>query len=459
MNIIIAGAGKIGLTIAEHLAEEGHSVTVVDIREDKLKKADEQLDVMCVKGNCASQAVLRQAGAEDADILVAATGSDEINILSCHCAHQMGAAYTVARVRGTDYLTEVDTLRREMGINTIINPELASAEEISRLLRFPSAANVDTFARGRVEIVSFIVQDKDGLDGRALSSLSSRIRDLPILFCAVERGSGVIIPNGSFVLKNGDKVYTVGTPAGLHRLLRILGRGSQKIRSVFIIGGGRISYYLMKLLGRMDIDCKVVELSEDRCRQLSEAFPQSMVICGDGTDPELLEEERMASSDAFVALTGRDEDNLIISLYAHQSGVGKVIAKSSRQNYSNIARSAGLESVVSPKTSTAYQILQVVRAIQNSKGNVMKALYKIADGQAEAMEFAVGPSTNHLGVPLRSLKLKEGILIAALVRKGQIIIPEGSTSLQEGDTAIVIARDSGIMDLNAIYADFFGKGG
>lgn len=459
MNTIIAGAGKIGLTIAEHLAEEGHSVTVVDIRDDKLRKADEQLDVMCVKGNCASQAVLRQAGAADADILVAATGSDEINILCCHCAHQMGTAYTVARVRGTDYLTEVDTLRREMGINTIINPELASAEEISRLLRFPSAANVDTFARGRVEIVSFIVQDKDGLDGRALSSLSSRIRDLPILFCAVERGSGVIIPNGSFVLKNGDKVYAVGTPAGLHRLLRILGRGSQKIRSVFIIGGGRISYYLMKLLNRMDIGCKVVELSEDRCRQLSEAFPQSMVICGDGTDPELLEEERMASSDAFVALTGRDEDNLIISLYAHQSGVGKVIAKSSRQNYSNIARSAGLESVVSPKTSTAYQILQVVRAIQNSKGNVMKALYKIADGQAEAMEFAVGPSTNHLGVPLRSLKLKEGVLIAALVRKGQIIIPEGSTSLQEGDTAIVIARNSGIMDLNAIYADFFGKGG
>lgn len=459
MNIIIAGAGKVGVTIAEHLAAESHNVTIIDIRDDILSKASDQLDVMCVKGNCASQAVLRQAGAVEADILVAATDSDEINILCCHCAHQIGVSYTVARVRGNEYIADVHELKRDLGINMIINPEFATAEEISRLLRFPSAANIDTFARGRVEIVGFHLQESDGLNGRALSSLSARIRDLPILFCAVERGGDVFIPDGSFVLAQGDKVYIAGTPAGIHQLFRLLGRDNHKVRTVFIIGGGRIAFYLLGILERLGLDCKLVERNETRCRQLAEHFPRSLIILGDGTDPELLTEERMTSNDAFVALTDRDEDNLIISLYAHQSGVSKVIAKSSRQNYSSIARSAGLESVVSPKLTTASQILRTVRGIQNSKGNVMNALYRIADGHAEAMEFVAGPSTHYLGVPLRSLRLKKGILIAVIVRGPQVIIPEGSTYMQEGDTVIVIAKDSGIMDLNGIYADPFGIGG
>lgn len=459
MNIIIAGAGKVGITLAEHLANEGHSVTVVDVRDETLNKVSDQLDVMCVKGNCASQGILRQAGADGADILIAATDSDEINILCCHCAHQIGVSYTVARVRGNEYMADVQELKHDLGINMIINPEFATAEEISRLLRFPSAANIDTFARGRVEIVSFHIQDSDNLSGRSLSSLSARIRDLPILFCAIERGGDVFIPDGAFELKLGDKAYIAGTPAGIHQLFRQLGRDNHKVRSVFVIGGGRIAFYLLNILERLGLDCKLVERSEARCRQLSESFPRSLIIHGDGTDPELLTEERMTSSDAFVALTDRDEDNLIISLFAHQHGVSKVIAKSSRQNYSSIARSAGLESVVSPKLTTAYQILRTVRGIQNSKGSVMNALYKIADGHAEAMEFVAGPTTHNLGIPLKSLKLKKGILIAVIVRGSQVIIPEGSTYLQDGDTVIVIAKDSGIMDLNAIYAESFGMGG
>lgn len=459
MNIIIAGAGKVGVTLAEHLAAEHHNVTIIDVHDETLNKVSDQLDVMCVKGSCASQKVLKQAGAVDADILIAATNSDEINILCCHCAHQIGVSYTVARVRGNEYIADVQGLKRDLGINMIINPEFATAEEISRLLRFPSAANIDTFARGRVEIVGFRIQESDGLSGRALSSLSSRIRDLPILFCAVERGGDVFIPDGSFVLAHGDKVYTAGTPAGIHQLFRQLGRDNHKVRNVFIVGGGRIAYYLLNIVERLGMNCKLVEKNEARCRQLAEDFSHSLIILGDGTDPELLTEERMASSDAFVALTDRDEDNLIISLYAHQTGVPKVIAKSSRQNYSSIARSAGLESVVSPKLTTAYQILRTVRGIQNSKGSVMNALYKIAEGHAEAMEFVVGPSTHYLGVPLKSLKLKKGVLIAVVVRGNQVIIPEGSTYMQEGDTVVVVARDSGIMDLNAIYADALGLGG
>lgn len=454
MNIIIAGAGKVGTTLAELLVAEDHNVTIVDIHSETLSKVSDHLDVMCIKGNCASKTTLQQAGAETADILVACTDLDEINILCCHCGHQIGIGYTVARVRNTDYTSDVQALKNDLGINLIVNPEREAAEEISRLLRFPSASNIDTFARGRVEIIGFRIQESDGLSGRAISSLSSRIRTLPLLFCAVERDGAVFIPNGSTVFSTGDKVYVAGTPTGIHQLFKLIGRDNRKVRSVFIVGGSRIAYYLLGILERIGIHGKLIERKESRCRELAESFPRSLIINGDGTDPELLSEERLTSSDAFVALTDRDEDNLIISLYAHQSGISKVIAKSNRQNYFNIAKSAGVESIVSPKLTSAYQILRTVRAIQSSKGSVMTALYKIADGHAEAMEFVAGPSTRNLGTSLKDLKLKSGILIAVLVRSNQVIIPEGSTYMQEGDTVIVVARDSGIMDLNDIFADF-----
>ena len=451
MNIIIAGAGKVGGTVAEHLSQEGHSVTIVDMADKTLERLSNQLDVMCVKGNCASRDLLLEAGARDCDVLIAATASDEINLLCCHCAHNIGVPYTVARVRGTEYANDLDTLKRDLGITMLINPEFASSVEISRLLRFPSAANIDTFARGRVELISFHVQETDFLAGRSLASLSSKIQGLPILFCAVERGEDVFIPNGSTVPVKDDRVYLAGTPNGIHQFFKLLGRHTHRIRNVFIIGGGRIAFYLLVQLERLGMSCKVVERSDARCRALAEEFPHSLVIHGDGTDPELLEEERMAASDAFIALTDRDEDNLIISLYAHQAGVPKVVAKSSRQTYTALARSAGVESVGSPKLATAGQILRFIRGLQNSKGTVMTALYRIAGGKAEAMEFIVSPATRNLNVPLRDLRLRRGVLIAVIVRGNRVIIPEGSTCLEQGDDVIVIARDSGILDLNDIY--------
>ncbi len=451
MKIIIAGAGKVGGTVAEHLADEGHSVTIVDMSDSTLNRLGNQLDVMCLKGNCASRDILVEAGAKDCDVLVAATASDEINLLCCHCAHNIGVPYTVARVRGTEYAKDLDTMKRDLGITMLINPEFASAVEISRLLRFPSAANIDTFARGRVELISFHIQEDDFLAGRSLASLSSKIQGLPVLFCTVERGDSVFIPNGSTVLAKDDRVYMAGTPNGIHQFFKLLGRETHRIRSVFIIGGGRIAYYLLRQLERLGMNCKVVEKNDTRCRSLAEEFPHSLILQGDGTDPELLDEERMTSSDAFIALTDRDEDNLIISLYAHQAGVSKVVAKSNRQNYTSIARSAGVESVVSPKLTTVGQILRMVRGLQNSKGSAMTALYRISEGRAEAMEFVVAPTTRNLGVPLKDLKLKKGILIAVIVRDSKVIIPEGSTSLERGDNVIVVARDSGILDLNDIY--------
>ena len=457
LNIIIAGGGKVGSTLAEHLSGEGHSITIVDVSEAALNRLSNQLDLMCLKGSCSSRDVLLEAGAKDADVLIAATSSDEINLLCCHCAHRLGIPYTVARVRGTEYVNDLDTLRQDLGITMLVNPELATAGEISRLLRFPTAANIDSFARGRVELVSFHIQEGDFLAGRTLASLTSKIRDLPILFCAVERGEDVFIPNGSSTLTTEDKVYMAGTPNGIHQFFKLLGRQTHRIRSAFILGGGRIAYYLLPQLERLGINCKVVERDEDRCRALAERFPHSLILHGDGTDPELLTEERLAASDAFIALTDRDEDNLIISLYAHQAGVSKVVAKSSRQNYTAIARSAGVESVVSPKLTTAYQILRLIRGLQNSKGTAMTALYRIAGGRAEAMEFPVTAATRNLGIPLKDLRLRQGVLVAVVVRRGKVIIPEGSTCLENGDDVIVVARDSGILDLNDIYAE--GAGG
>ena len=451
MTIIIAGGGKAGSTLAEHLAGEGHSVTIVDVSDSTLSRLSNQLDVMCLKGNCVSREVLLEAGAKETDVLIAATGSDEINLLCCHCANRIGVAYTVARVRGAEYVNELDTLKTDLGITMLINPELTAAVEISRLLRFPSAANIDSFARGRVELVSFTVQEGDFLAGKTLAALSSKIQGLPMLLCAVERGEDVFIPNGASLLAVGDRVSVAGTPSGIHQFFKLLGRQTHRIKNVFIIGGGRIAFYLLVQLERLGMSCKVVEKSAERARELAEEFPRSLIIHGDGTDPELLTEERMAASDAFIALTNRDEDNLIISLYAHQAGVSKVVAKSSRQNYTAIARSAGVESVVSPRLATAGLILRFIRGLQNSKGTVMNALYRIAGGKAEAMEFFVTSATRNLNVPLKELKLRRGVLIAVIVRGNRVIIPEGSTCLELGDDVIVIARDSGILDLNDIY--------
>jgi trk system potassium uptake protein TrkA len=300
--------------------------------------------------------------------------------------------------------------------------------------------------------MGFRLQEGDFLVGKPLHALP-QIKKLSLLVCAVDREGTVHIPNGTFIPEVGDKLYLIGEPEGLTEFFRLLGRYTPKVKQVFLVGGGKISSYLAALLDRMGVKVKIVEPDMERCRQLSERFPRATIICGDGTDQEVLESENMAASDAFIALTNWDEDNLIISLYAMHQGVPKVIAKCNRQNYAGIARSVGLDSVISPKFITASHILRVVRGMQNSHGSVMNSLHRIADGGAEAMEFTVSPSTKYLNTPLRHLRLNPGILIAVIVRGQDIIIPEGSSSLQAGDKVILISRNSGILDLNDIYRE------
>ena len=457
LKIIIVGNGKVGLTLAEQLSKEGHDVTIVDTNFETLKKSSDTLDVMCVKGNGASVSTLDEAGVSTADIVIAATNMDEINMVCCLTAKRLGAKFVIARIRSAEYTVGQSSLKEALGIDMVINPEQATATEISRLLRFPNAANIESFCRGRVELVGFRLQDGDFLVGKTLGSLFIKLHDLPILFCAVERGENVWIPNGSTELLAGDLVYVIGEPYGVNRFFKTLGRYAHKVRNVFIIGGGRVTYYLATLLNNMGQNTKIVESNETRCRYLAEVLPHSMIIHGDGTDQELLEAEDLQNNDAFVALTGHDEYNLIVSLYAMQQGVPKVVAKSNRQNYIGIARSVGLDSVLSPKQITANQILQVVRGMQNSKGSIMTSLYRIAGNRVEAMEFVVNNTTRNLGVPLKNLKLKNGILIAVIIHENQIIIPEGSSKIEEGDTVIIVSRDSGILDINDIYATGGGE--
>ena len=457
MKIIIIGTGKVGFSLAEQLLNEKHDITIVDTQDSALRRATDALDIMSVKGNGVSTDTLREAGAEDADLLVAATNSDEVNMVCCLTAKHLGAKYTIARIRNPEYNLGLHELKKNMGIDMVINPENATAVEISRLLRFPSAANIETFCRGRVELMGFRLQEGDFLVNQPLHALSAQVKQLSLLVCAVDRDGEVTIPNGSFVPQVGDKLYLIGRPTSLDQFFRLLGRYSPKVRTVFIVGGGKISVYLTAILEKMKMRVKIVELSEKRCRLVSEMMPRTTVICGDGTDQELLESERMSAADAFVALTDRDEDNLIISLYAMQQGMHKVVTKCNRQNYTGIARAVGLDSVISPKLITAAQILQLVRGMQNSQGSVMNTLYRIADGKTEAMEFTVGPSTRHLNVPLRDLHLHKGILIAVIMRDGEIIIPEGSSCIQEGDSVIIISRDRPIQDLNDIYAEEEGS--
>ena len=447
------GDGKVGFTLAEHLSQEEHDVTVIDTNDDALRRASESLDVMCVKGNGASISALRESGADTADVVIAATSMDEVNMVCCLTAKRLGAKYVIARVRNVEYAAELATLKQELGIDMVINPENATAVEISRLLRFPSAANIETFYRGRVELIGFRVQEGDFIVGHPLSAQSHKLQELPMLMCAVERCGEVTIPDGSFVPQAEDRLYLIGQPSGLTDIFKLLGRYTPRLKDVFLVGGGRIAHYLTAILEHLGMRVKIVERSMDRCRHLSEVLPRTMVICGDGTDQELLEQENISAADAFVALTDRDEDNLIISLYAMQQGLKKVVAKSNRQNYAGIARAVGLDSVISPKFITANQILQVVRGMQNSKGSVMNALYRIAGGHAEAMEFLANDTTRNLGIPLKDLRLKKGILIAVLVHQNRIIIPDGSSILSQGDTVIIVSRNHGILDINDIYDD------
>ncbi|MBQ8150766.1 MAG: Trk system potassium transporter TrkA [Clostridia bacterium] len=451
MRILVVGDGKVGHTLAENLAREEHSVVIVDNKEEALHRSEDTLDVMCVRGNGANAKTLMEAEVDKADIVIAATASDETNMLCCLLAKRLGAKYAIARIRDPEYNESLTMLQHELGIDLAINPERATALEISRLLRFPFASNIESFAKGHVELVEFRAQENDTMVGVPLKELGRKLHGLPqVLYAAVERDGIVTIPNGDFVIHAGDRVHVVADMVTITAYFRYLGKNSLRVRNVMLLGGGRISYYLAKMIAPMGIRVTLVELDEKKAAYLSEELPDVNVLHGDGTEQELLNQEGLNQMDAFVALSNHDEENLMTGLFAVRRGVPKVIVKNNRVAYEDIINAMGLDSIVSPRYVTCANILRYVRAREGGRGTKVEKLYRLVNGKAEALEFVARSEDSYIGIPLKDLNVRKGTLVAVIVRKGKVIVPFGSDHIEAGDSVIIIACESGISDLNEV---------
>ncbi len=452
MNIIIAGDGKVGSTLTRHLTAEGYNITVIDIDAHVLESSQERYDVMAIQGNCASMATLKQAGVEDADLLIAATGTDEINLLCCTTAYGLNPKiHTIARIRNPEYAEQVAEMRNIFELSLTINPEKKAAVEIERLLKYPGFLKRDTFAKGRTEIVELRVDAGSKLCNVSLMELNS-IAKCKVLVCAVLRNGTAVTPKGNFVIQEGDRIFVTAPTDVLTTLLRNLNIITRPVKSVILCGGGTVSYYLASLLEKDGISVLIVEQNEERCRHLAENLPHATIIHGDGTDKELLESEGLSKCDALVTLTGLDELNMIVSLYGQSCGVPQVITKLSRIENQHIIDSLSLGSVICPKELSCNGIVRYVRAMKNQSGAAI-SVHAIADAQVEAIEFRVDASTLYCGVPLKDLKLKDNVLLASITRGNTTELPGGTSTFKKGDTIVVVTGNRGtIQQINDIFA-------
>lgn len=452
MKILIAGDGKVGATLTRQLSAEGYDLTLIDSNPHVLESSVEQYDVMGVQGNCATKAVLQQAGVAQAELLIAATSADEVNLLCCMTAHELNPnLHTIARIRNPEYTDQIYEMRDAFAISLAVNPEKQAAVEIERLLKYPGFLKRDTFAKGRVEIVELRVEKGGMLNGVALCNIYGVVK-CQVLVCAVLRGGNAIMPDGAFVLSEGDRVFVTAPAANLTILLKNLHIITHKVRRVLICGGGRVSYYLADQLQNQSIDVQLVERDHDRCVQLAGLLPRVNVIEGDASSQELLENEGIGDCDAVVAMTGLDELNMVISLYGHSRGVGQTITKLSRMASSGILDNLPLGSVVCPKELCCNTIVRYVRAVQNQTGAAV-AVHLIADGKAEAVEFLVGETARHCGEPLKNIRLRSDVLVACITRGANTVIPNGDASFARGDTLIVVTNGSTVLhQLNDIFA-------
>lgn len=450
MNIVIVGDGKVGYTLAEQLSKEGHDITLIDRNSAALQRTVEALDVIGVVGNGASYDIQIEAGVDQSDLLVAVTSQDEVNMICCLLARKLGAKHTIARIRNTEYYRQMRLLKDELGLSLVINPEQATAQEIARLISFPFAISMGNFAKGRVSVVELRVAADSPLVGKSLAEIHRQYM-VNILVCAVERGGKVYIPQGSFVVEAGDKIHVSGDQKKIADFLGRLKVAKFRVKNVMLIGGGRVTYYLAHILSDMGINIRIIEKNPSRCEDLCAEFPNALIVEGDGTERDLLDEEGLGEVDVFVALTDMDEENMVIAMYASLQGVRKVIAKINRINYLDIVQHIPIDSIVSPKHITAYQILQYVRALNNAEGSGVRTLHRIVNDEAEIIEFVASKKTKHLGQPLAQIRLRDNTIIGAIVREGQLIIPHGQDCIQVEDSVIVITTHKNFDDINDIF--------
>ena len=451
MKIVIVGGGSVGSAICAQLVGEGHDITVVDRDTAALTEICNTSDVFGVTGNGAEVSVLRKAGAEKADLLIAVTSGDEVNILCCSAARKLGTKHTVARVRNPEYSELVHLMKNEMNLSMTINPELAAAKEIYRFLRFPYAAKIDTFCRGRVEVAEFVVTPDSPLCGVTLNDLRTKL-NLRFLVCCVLRKGEAHIPSGYFCIEAGDTICVTAAEDEIAAFFKAIKAYKQPVRDVLIVGGGRTAYYLIDLLEKSKLSATVIERDAARCRELAEDF-SCTVICDDGTKQELLLEEGIEKADAFLALSDVDEENAIVSLYAKTKNIHKIATMIRSMSYVELFKNAGLENIVSPKQSTATYILRYVRAMANVRGSEIESLHTLMGGRVEALEFLVKDEIDGItDIPLKKLRPRAGILIACIVRRDRVIIPSGDDVIQKGDTVIVVTTGGQLKGMREIVS-------
>ena len=450
MKIILVGCGTIGATIISSLVSEGHDIVAVDNDAAFLNGITNVYDVMGLCGNGADSDILEEAGAKDADLFVAVTGSDELNMLACFLARKMGAKHTIARVRNPEYNDHsLSFMKDNFELSMCINPELLVARELYKILKFPSAVKIESFSRGNLEMLEFRLKPDSVLDGVSLMEMRQKYK-AKVLVCYVRRGDEVVIPNGMFCLKSGDWVGVTAAPNELSKLFKSLGAYQKQAKNVMLLGGSRTARYLADMLLESGGSVKIVERNRELCERLSEALPKAVIINGDGAEQELLLEEGLKTLDAFVSLTNMDEANILLSIFASNHNVPKVIAKVSRDELVRMAENLGLDSIVSHKRMISDILVSYARALENSMGSSIETLYKIADGKVEALEFNVKPDSMVIGIPLKDLESKKGILIAGIIRKNHTIIPAGNDMILSGDSVVVISSQHRLGDLDDI---------
>ena len=452
MRIFVIGEGKLGAALTRQLINEKHDVVVIDPDQNVLDKNENILDALFIKGSGVNVETLEETGIRRADVVIATTISDETNMLACLTAKKLGAQYTIARIRDPQYLRSLPFLQKELEIDYVVNPERATAREISRMLRFPFADNIETFARGRVEMMDFKAAEEDCVVNIPLKEIYQKNKSLPrVLFCAVERDGKAIVPKGDFVILPGDQVHVMADVSAITAFFKAIGKDTDRVRNVMIMGGSRIAYYLADMLLEMNIGVSIVEINSDKARSMSELLPGATIIQGDGTDQELLTSEGMSGMDAFITLSGRDEDNLMSGLYAAQTGVKKVIVKNNRDNYAAIIAKLGLQSIVSPQTITCNSILRTVRARGSRSSDTVQRMYRLMDGKAEALEFIAEEGEDYIHIPLRELDITQDCLIGVIVRDNTVKIPFGDDTLEPGDHVVVISKAEGMATLNQAF--------